>query len=304
MVFYTIIFPAISMARAISGRANGLSFAWKSAIRNIERMRPMVPIQVNVPYAMLQERVDQVVKNRIHPEIYVSAEDLDRYRVEEANHLAEVLHRNGLEITVHGPYLDLSPGGADPKVKAVTADRILKTIELARSFTPKTIIFHPGYDPWTFNGDMKRWLESSLQTWEPMVKEAEAAGLTLALENVFEEKPDSLRDLLEEIDSPSFRFCFDTGHHHVFSKAPLTFWVELLGRYLCETHLHDNHKEMDAHLPIGEGSFDFEQYFSLLSFYRLSPIYTIEPHEEAHLWRGLEAAKRYINVKSQNPNFK
>jgi hypothetical protein len=29
----------------------------------------------------------------------------------------------------------------------------------------------------------------------------------------------------------------------------------------------------------------------------LSPIYTIEPHQENHLWRGLEAVKRYINKK-------
>jgi hypothetical protein len=26
----------------------------------------------------------------------------------------------------------------------------------------------------------------------------------------------------------------------------------------------------------------------------LNPLYTIEPHEEAHLWRGLEAVKEYI----------
>jgi hypothetical protein len=27
----------------------------------------------------------------------------------------------------------------------------------------------------------------------------------------------------------------------------------------------------------------------------LNPLYTIEPHEEAHLWKGLEAVKKYIN---------
>jgi hypothetical protein len=28
----------------------------------------------------------------------------------------------------------------------------------------------------------------------------------------------------------------------------------------------------------------------------LNPIYTLEPHEEAHLWRGLEAVKKYIKT--------
>jgi sugar phosphate isomerase/epimerase len=51
---------------------------------------------------------------------------------------------------------------------------------------------------------------------------------------------------------------------------------------------------MDEHLPAGEGDFDFNQFFALLSHLSLNPLYTIEPHEEAHLRRGLEAVKKYI----------
>ncbi len=126
------------------------------------------------------------------------------------------------------------------------------------------------------------------------MREAEETGLTLAIENVFEEDPDPIKNLLEEIHSPRFRFCFDTGHHHVFAKTPLPVWMGALGEFLSEVHLHDNHSEMDEHLPVGEGRFDFKQFFSLLSQYNLNPLYTIEPHEEAHLWRGLEAVKKYI----------
>lgn len=251
-------------------------------------------IHINVPYSMLLQRIDFAIKNRIHPEIYFSAEDLDTCQEKEAKQLAETLHGNGLEISLHGPFMDLSPGGVDQRVKAITSDRILKTIELALFFKPKVIVFHPGYERWKFDGNVNLWLESSLQTWRPLVKEVEALGFTLAIENVFEESPDSIKSLLEKIDSPHFRFCFDTGHHHVFNKTPLADWFEALGRYLVEVHLHDNHREMDEHLPMGEGNFDFDQFFKLLSQYRLKPIYTLEPHEENHLWRGLEAVKKYI----------
>jgi sugar phosphate isomerase/epimerase len=192
--------------------------------------------------------------------------------------------------------MDLSPGGVDRKVKEVTLDRFTKVMELARDFQPKTIVFHPGYEKWKFDGNVKLWLESSLQTWRPLVEKAEKMGAVLVIENVFEETPDSIQNLLEEIDSPYLRFCFDTGHHHVFSKDSFSIWLGALGRYLIEVHLHDNHKEMDEHLPVGEGGFDFKGFFNLLSQFKLSPIYTIEPHEEAHLWRGLEAVKKYINV--------
>jgi len=255
----------------------------------------MTVIHINVPYSMLLQRIDFAIENRIHPEIYFSAEDLDACREKDLKHLAEVLRQNALETTLHGPFMDLSPGGIDRKIKEVTSNRFLKTIELAHLFRPKVIVFHPGYEKWKFDGNVKLWLESSLRTWGPLVKRAQHLGLTLAIENVFEETPDSLAMLLSEIASPHFRFCFDTGHYHLFSKSPLPIWFESLGRYLFEVHLHDNHREMDEHLPVGEGDFDFDRFFHLLSKSGSHPIYTIEPHEEAHLWRGLKAAKKYIS---------
>jgi sugar phosphate isomerase/epimerase len=264
----------------------------------------MSPVHINVPYSMLLQRVDFALQNRIHPEIYFSAEDLDACQEKDVKHLAETLQQNDLETTLHGPFMDLSPGGIDRRIKGVTSDRFLRTIELAFYFKPKAIVFHPGYEKWKFDGNVELWLESSIQTWRPLVKEAEKMGLVLVIENVFEENPDSLVMLLQEIDSPHFRFCFDTGHHHVFSKIPLPIWIESLGRYLVEVHLHDNHQEMDEHLPVGDGNFDFDKFFRLLSQFRLSPIYTIEPHEEAHLWRSMEAVKKYISTKYQAPNTK
>lgn len=257
----------------------------------------MTVIHINVPYNMLLQRTHFAIDNRICPEIYFSGEDLDGHQKKDVKYLADLLHQNELEITFHGPFMDLSPGGVDRKVKEVTLNRFTKVMELARYFQPKTIVFHPGYEKWKFDGNVKLWLKSSLQTWKPLVEKAEKIGSVLAIENVFEETPDSIQNLLEEIDSPYLRFCFDTGHHHVFSKTSLPTWLEALGRYLIEVHLHDNHKEMDEHLPVGEGGFDFDGFFNLLSQFKLSPIYTIEPHEEAHLWRGLKAVRKYINIK-------
>jgi sugar phosphate isomerase/epimerase len=255
----------------------------------------MTTIQINIPYSMLLQRIDFVMEHRLHPEIYFDAEDLDTCNDKEVKQLAETLQRNGLEITIHGPFMDLSPGGVDKRIKEVTLDRFSRTFELAALFKPKAIVFHPGYEKWKFDGNVNLWLESSLRTWRSLVEKAKERGLTIAIENVFEESPDSLLLLLKEIDSPHFRFCFDTGHHHVFSKTPLPLWMETLKEYLVEVHLHDNHGQMDDHLPMGEGGFDFRGLFSLFSRWGLTPIHTLEPHEEAHLWRSLEAVKRYIS---------
>lgn len=252
-------------------------------------------IHVNVPYGMLLHRIEFAIEHRIHPEIYFSAEDLDHSHEEEVRNLAATLHRHNLEVTIHGPFMDLSPGGVDRKVKEVTQERFRKTMELATLFQPKTIVFHPGYEKWKFDGNVSLWLQSSLETWRPLVDDAERKGLTLAIENVFEEDPSSILRLLEDIDSPHFRFCFDTGHYHLFSKTHFSEWIEMLKVYLIEIHLHDNHRERDEHLPLGEGSIDVEGFFRLLSLEKLRPIFTIEPHQEEHLWRGMKAAERLIS---------
>jgi sugar phosphate isomerase/epimerase len=253
----------------------------------------MKVIHVNVPYRMLLRRIDFALANRIHPEIFFSADDLEECDQEHVGFLAGVLQERDMEITLHSPFMDLSPGGVDRRIKEVTLHRFLKMMELARFFKPKTIVFHPGYEKWKFDGNVGLWLESSLRTWRPLVKEAEGMGLILAIENVFEETPDPLAMLLKEIDSPVFGFCFDTGHHHVFSKVSLPIWIETLGKYLKEVHLHDNHGERDDHLPVGEGDFDFDEFFHLLSQAELDPLLTIEPHQEDHLWRSLRALERY-----------
>jgi sugar phosphate isomerase/epimerase len=251
-------------------------------------------VHVNVPYPMLLQRIDACIENRIAPEVFFSGEDLDTCCERDVRRLSEKLQHHGLEISFHGPFMDLSPGGVDRRVKEVTRDRFLRVIDLAQFFKPKTIVFHPGYDPWKFDGNTAIWLASSLETWEPLVERAEARGLTLAIENVFEETPETLKLLLEKIDSPRFRFCFDTGHHNVFSRLPLEAWLESLGKYLYEVHLHDNHGTTDEHLPVGEGTFDFDRFFGLLSKMNLAPVLTLEPHEEEHLRRTLENVKKYL----------
>jgi sugar phosphate isomerase/epimerase len=254
----------------------------------------MTVIHTNVPYPMLLQRIDFAIQNQIHPEIYFSGEDLDACHAEDLQRLSRTLRENQLEVSIHGPFMDLSPGGVDQRIKEVTRERLFKTIQLAHFFNPRMIVFHPGYESWKFDGNINLWLESSLQTWKPLVKEAEEKGLTLAVENVFEEGPEPIKNLLEEIHSPRFRFCFDTGHQNVFARTSLPVWMEALGGFLSEVHLHDNHGEMDEHLPVGEGKFDFDQFFTLLSQSNRIPLYTIEPHEEAHLRRGLKAVKKYI----------
>lgn len=250
---------------------------------------------INVPYEMLLARLDFAIQNRLLPEIYFDGNALDTAQPEDIERLAKRLSEQEIDVALHGPYMDLSPGGVDTKVKEVTLERIGKTMDLAALFKPKTVVFHPGFDRWRFGAYRDLWLRNSIEVWKPVAGKAEEIATTVAIENVFEEEPQTLKDLIEGVDSPNFRFCFDTGHYFMCSKAPLPQWFDLLGEHIAEVHLHDNDGTRDDHLPLGHGKMDFREFFGLLGRIAPHPIITVEPHQEAHLWSSIRAVEKYFS---------
>lgn len=251
-------------------------------------------IQVNIPFTMLAENVSFILGMGMQPEIYFSAEILDCLSWGEAEKISQQLKERNLSITFHAPFMDLNPGAVDNQIRQVTLWRFHQVMDLVPLFSPRTIIFHPGYDRFRYDDDVDLWLEKSLLTWQPLVKMAERLSVRLAVENVFEENPSILHRLLQTINSPFLGYCFDTGHGHIFSQVDLGQWVEILAPYLLEIHLHDNHRQADEHLPLGQGLIDFASLFSLLRTHHLQPILTIEPHVKEHLLPNLQALKRFI----------
>jgi sugar phosphate isomerase/epimerase len=59
-------------------------------------------------------------------------------------------------------------------------------------------------------------------------------------------------------------------------------------------HLHDNDGEGDLHLPPGDGTFDFIGFLRYLRAQQLSPLYTLEVHQEEDLPRSFETVTRYL----------
>ncbi len=251
-------------------------------------------IQVHLPYPLLSARYDEVLGLGIDPEVYIDGEDLvvaDRDFLRRAG--AEFGAR-GLRITQHGPYLGLNPASPDEERRRLTVSRYHSAFEAAEALGAVNIVLHAGYSRRTYGGDVARWLELSMKTWPQFVRRAEDAGMTIAAENILEREPGPLKRLVEEIDSPAFRLCIDSGHLNVFSEVDFEEWFRTLGPYIAELHLHDNNAEVDEHLPLGEGSIDFVRYFGLLQKYDVRPVYTIEPHSEEAFPRAIEAARRFI----------
>jgi sugar phosphate isomerase/epimerase len=247
-------------------------------------------VQVNAPYRQLVDKYLKLfVKYSINPEIGFDASALDTYSEAAMVEVARFMAENGRTVTFHGPFMDLAPGGLDETIRKATVNRLQQTLELVPLFGPPSVVFHAGYDASRYHAHREEWLSRSLATWEVLIKVAEEMGVVIHLENVYEQTPEMILSLIEKISSEYLGFCLDMGHMNVFGEVPLAEWLDALGPYLKEVHLHDNDGLRDAHAPIGSGTVPFEELFQYLRDKEMKPLITLEPHEEATLWRSLES---------------
>lgn len=247
----------------------------------------MNSIFVHVPYAQLGNHIDTLVNRRINPELFFPGDVLDALIPEQLQAHARTLTDGGLECTIHAPFMDLNPGSLEPLLRDATRHRFSQVLDAAAILKPRVIVFHPGYDRWRYGSNQDGWLKGCLDTFRMVLDRTEPIGCTVAVENIFEEEPSTLKVLLEALDHPRLRHCFDVGHWNLFHKVGMEEWFEQLGSQIAEVHVHDNFGTRDDHAPIGEGNIDFDLYFRLMARHAPDAVYTIEAHDRQAVDRAL-----------------
>lgn len=245
---------------------------------------------INIPFKMVRANMERMTTLQVGVEVYINNHAVNKIEAAAARSLGRELEERGIVCTVHAPFADLSPGGIDRDIRAVTREKLKKTVEIANLLGAKGIVCHPGYDKWRFGGNEQIWLDGSIDTWTDVLKEA--GDLTVMVENIFEETPSTIIALLDHFRE-NLWFCFDTGHFNLFSTLPLEDWLKPLGKRLRELHIHDNHRTSDEHLPVGKGTFPFRE---LRQFLKSTDglLFTSEtPNEEAAL-DSIKCAREFL----------
>ncbi|MBW2108624.1 MAG: sugar phosphate isomerase/epimerase [Deltaproteobacteria bacterium] len=250
-------------------------------------------VQVCIPFMMLCEKhLPMVIRHRINPEIGLDGDVIDTCSPKALAEVASVLRQEGLGVTLHGPFYDLVPGGLDKTMVKATRRRLRQTFDLIPLFEPKSIVCHTGFDRKRYHEVRDQWLDTSVQTWSPLVDDLGNTRTVLVLENVYEKTPTMLERLLKALDSDQAGFCFDTGHMNAFSDTAMQGWLESLGPFLKQMHLHDNNGIWDDHLALGNGNIDFDTLFRHMELRGLRPIITLEAHQEDWVWDSLNTLSR------------
>ena len=246
-------------------------------------------VQVNIPFTMLMDGyLEKFLAYRLNPEIGLDASALDRFSRADFQSVAKQLQPHHPIITLHAPFMDLSPGSSDPEVRKLTRHRLQQTLDLVPLFNPLSVVCHAGFDFKRYGFHPEEWIKLSMETWPWLSDRLQVLGSQLMLENVYEDHPREIMMLLENLDSDKVGFCLDTGHAVVFSNTPLKSWIAEMAPFIRQIHWHDNHGIMDDHMGLGKGSIDFQPLIEHLKAGKSTPpIITLEPHTEKNLWDSL-----------------
>ncbi|MCS7280092.1 MAG: sugar phosphate isomerase/epimerase [Desulfobacterota bacterium] len=251
-------------------------------------------VLINVPYDLIEANIKRIVDLNLGIEVYFENNLIDELKENQIKELSKKLKENGIICTCHAPYFDLSPGGIDRRVRSITIEKLKKTFFFAQLLEARVVICHPGYSKWYFDGNEEIWFENSILTWNEVLKEKDK-NVTAALENVFEETPETLIELIKYFKGQIF-FCFDTGHFNLFSKTNMEAWLLPLKDWLVEFHLHDNYGTNDDHMPIGYGNFPFRELKAFIkALYRSELFFVAEPHDEASALESIKSIRDFLS---------
>ncbi|MBE6989082.1 MAG: sugar phosphate isomerase/epimerase [Ruminococcaceae bacterium] len=187
---------------------------------------------------------------------YCTAWNMDDFFAETDKKVRKTIE-NIENITFHGPFNELAPCAIDPKARALTKERFLQAIETTKKYGAKKIIFHTGYTPHFY---FREWFTAqSVIFWQDFMKYV-PEDFVICLENVREEEPEMMLEVIEGVNDSRFKMCFDIGHAHAFSAQPVEYWLEKCARVISHFHVHNNDKSYDTHSPLYEGTIDMAAF--------------------------------------------
>lgn len=153
----------------------------------------------------------------------------------------------------------------------------IRSIEVAGLLGVRNLVIHPLHH-FVYAGHAQEIFEKNMEFYRSLIPYAEAAGVKISLENMWQRDPirkyivdDTLADpaemnaYIDELNSfsPVFNACLDIGHVVLVGRDPAEV-IRTIGGRLEALHVHDNNYLADQHTVIGHGRIDYNAVIQAL----------------------------------------
>lgn len=174
---------------------------------------------------------------------------------------AEIPDASGLFL--HGPFTEIHPAAIDYRARQLGMERLNEAYEVATALGINRMVVHTGWIPFIY---FKSWqAEKGAEFWQRFMSD-KPSDFHIYVENVLDDEPYMLLDMMKRIDNPSIKLCLDTGHANATTspELPVEKWIEVLGSHIGHFHLHNNDGTGDSHSAFDCGSMDMNSIFSAI----------------------------------------
>ncbi|MEG1470556.1 MAG: sugar phosphate isomerase/epimerase [Anaerovoracaceae bacterium] len=164
---------------------------------------------------------------------------------------------------IHGPFTELCPASIDQRVVAIAFDRLNEAYFVCKKLGVERMVVHSGYLPLIY---FKEWHEEkSVNFWKKFMAD-KPEGFRIFIENVFEDEPLMMKQMLDKINDSRIKVCLDIGHANAVMEEGLTVfdWINTLGEHIGHFHIHNNFGKKDLHNDISNGSMDMIKIFETI----------------------------------------
>lgn len=104
----------------------------------------------------------------------------------------------------------------------------------------------------------KEWQsENGALFWQDFMAD-KPEDFSIYIENVLEDEPYMMKDMMSRITDDRIKICLDTGHANAMTSEDISVekWIEVLSPYIGHFHLHNNYGDKDSHNDFDSGSLD------------------------------------------------
>jgi sugar phosphate isomerase/epimerase len=184
----------------------------------------------------------------------------------------------GEAVIVHAPFIGLSLVSPWKELRSISLDKLLRCIDVSCDLDAKVVTIHPGDAPAM---ESKAAVTSRFLSAYSYLQER-AGGLFIAAENmpkrntVTQSGVTSTGDFANLLlQSPDMRFTLDIGHA-LQNGDHYGAFLTSNSHAIANIHLHDGVGGGRAHLAIGEGELDVDQFFLALNESRFAGYVSLE----------------------------
>jgi len=205
-------------------------------------------------------------------------------------------------IGLHGPYIGFTIDSGDPDMALLVQKRLLQGLEVCEALGATQMVIHSPVTSWDHGNQLAEPLEATLQieksrfTLAPVLKRAEATGVTLVMENIEDMDPAARCRITDALHSPNLKVSLDTGHaqyaHITTGAPPVDAYVTAAGARLDHVHLQDSNGFADRHWHPGDGPLNWHAIFAALGKLPQMPRLILEVNDLRGLRRGADHLAR------------